>query len=140
VIERKRGLIDWGEVELGRNTDKEFTDRLNQQIRRCSPAAIAIENLSHTLRGTKARRRVQVALVLSLRLGLAARALSTLEVRAAINLNAGTSKHELAERLCDICPELVWQMPRRAIWMKDPRMNVFQAVALAVAATRLGPK
>jgi hypothetical protein len=133
VIERKRGLIDWGETELGRNTDQEFADRLAQLIRYCLPASLAIEECAGTARGARAKQRVKIARSVSRRRGMTVHALSATTVRRGMSLAPDAPKHALADRLCEIYPELLRHKPRFNVWARDPRMNVFYAVALATA-------
>jgi hypothetical protein len=134
VVEPRRGLIDWGEAELGRNVDDEFIERVVWQIRRCLPGMLAIEDWTNSLRGERTRRRTRAAVALAKRLGLATVVLSRMELRNALQLGPDATRHDVADRMCDFHPELTHQKPSRAIWKKDPRMNVFAAVALATAA------
>lgn len=136
VIERGRGLVDWGEAELGRDSDEEFVRRVRLQIERSSPALLALEKTSDTSRGAKAKRRVDAALALATHLCLKSVELSPYEVREGLSVTAGATKHDLVDQLCEMYPELTRQKPVRSIWKRDPRINVFNAVALAVGASR----
>jgi hypothetical protein len=133
VVERTRRLLDWGEAELGRNTDDEFVARVGLEIGRCRPDALVVEDVRGTRRGLKAQRRGRAALSLAARLGVAAAIVSPQELRAALSLSPDATKHAVAGRLCDIYPELAPHAPRQSIWQKDPKMNLFCAVALATA-------
>lgn len=133
VVERTRRLLDWGEAELGRNTDDEFAARVALEIARCRPDALVVEDARGTRRGLKAQRRGRAALSLAERVGVANAIVSSHELRLALALAPDATKHGVASRLCELHPELVPHMPRQSIWQKDPKMNVFCAVALATA-------
>jgi hypothetical protein len=133
VVERTRRLVDWGEAELGRNTDDEFVARVALEIGRCRPDALVVEDARGTRRGLKAQRRGHAALSVAERVGVASAILSLQELRVALALAPDTTKHGIAGRLCELHPELAPHMPRQSIWQKDPKMNVFSAVALATA-------
>jgi hypothetical protein len=43
-------------------------------------------------------------------------------------------KHDVSNRLLKIFPELTRKAPRKRIWQRDPRMILFDAIAMCVAA------
>jgi hypothetical protein len=134
VVERRRGVIDWGQAELDTKNESEFIARIEAHIKRCSPAVLALETQVNTRRGERAVRQIGVTFAVSVRLGVATVALSPAAIRAALSLPSKATKHDVAGRLCEVFPEIAHHKPTKVIWKKDPRMNVFNAVALAATA------
>lgn len=138
MVERGRRLVDWGEAELGRDTDDEFVARVALEIGRCRPDVLVVEDTIDTRRGLKAQGRAHAALSLAERVGIGKAAVSSRELRVALDLAHDATKHDVASRVCELHSELAPHMPRRSIWQKDPKMNVFCAVALATALAMTG--
>src|SRR5690348_8151663 len=61
LVEMRGRLVDWGKVNLGKNTDQEFEARVCQEVRRYAPAVIAVEDAENMRRSEGARRRVHIA-------------------------------------------------------------------------------
>lgn len=134
VLEGRDWLIDWGVAQLGVDTDGEFRNRLHALIARYQPQLVAFEDCSNGRRSQKTQGRIEVGLGLSKYLDLQTILVSPGETRNALDLPQGATKHEVATRVARHFPELVRKTPKRMIWQRDPRMYVFEAVALALAA------
>ena len=136
LLEGKGRLIDWGLARLYSSRDEEFVARLEAMIDRYRPSAIVVEDVSDTRRGERAKRKIEAAVgyarLRDVRPTLASRG----EVRSCLGLNDYATKHEAATRIAEIYPEIKSLLPpKRKPWMsEDERMNVFDAVGLAVSA------
>lgn len=133
VLEGRMRLVDWGVARLGRQTDPEFRRRVAGTIEDVKPNVVVCEDESNPRRGEKARRRAGIAIEAARFLGVLVRRASASDVRSALELGHKASKQEVADRLVLWCPELSWRAPRNRIWQRDPKMNVFEAIALAAA-------
>ena len=137
VLEGRERLVDWGQAKLATDTDDEFRTRAEWFIRQFKPTIVALEDCSNTRRGERTRARIEAALGIAkfsdTRM-LATILLSPAEVRGAVALPPEAAKRELVEKIVEYFPELYRLKPRKRIWQRDPRMYVFEAVALALAA------
>jgi Holliday junction resolvasome RuvABC endonuclease subunit len=135
LIEGKGRLIDWGVARLYSSSGEEFLARVETMIDRYRPSGIVVEDLSSTRRGERAKRRIETAIgyarLREVHPSLASRG----EVRACLGLGTHATKHETATRITEVFPELEMLLPpKRKPWMsEDERMNVFDAVGLALS-------
>ena len=135
VVEGRKRLVDWGQLKLGVNTDEEFRLRLEELIvGPNSPTMMVLEDCSNTRRGERTRSRIETALGAAQSFNLETLLISPAEVRVALQLPTDASKHVLVERVIELFPELLHSKPNRRIWQHDPRMYVFEAVTLCLAA------
>ena len=128
-------LVDWGTMTLGVRSDAEYCARLEELVRQYSPWMVAVEDYSNTRRGQMARARIEVTLECAQFNDVHTTSISPGEARQVLGLPLRASKHHVALRLIELFPELSRKSPRRAIWHRDARMDVFESVALSVAAT-----
>ena len=135
LLEGKGRLIDWGVARLYSNSDEEFVARLDTIIDRYRPSDIVVEDLSHTRRGERAKRRIEAAIGYARLREVHPTLASRGEVRTCLGLGTHATKHEAAIRIVELFPELGMLLPpKRKPWMsEDERMNVFDAVGLAVS-------
>lgn len=133
VMEGGRGLIDWGAAELGEDSDVEFLVRVERKIRRCAPALLVLEDCQRPDRSARALRRTEDTILFALRAGLLTAFFTAGEVNELISLPVTATKHQVAEHLCGVHPELMPHLPVPSLWRRDPRMNIFRAIALAAA-------
>lgn len=134
VLEGRDRLVDWNVAQLGFDTDDEFVRRLHALIEKYRPQLVVLEDCSTGRRGEKTQRRIEAGLGLSKYLDLQTILLSPGEMRTALELPLRASKHDVAARVVHHFPELARKTPKRAIWQRDPRMYLFEAVAHCLAA------
>lgn len=142
VLEGGMRLVDWGVARLGRQNDTEFRRRVAAMIDGSRPSIVVCEDASNSRRGDKARRRVEIAIEAAGFGGVSVKLASTDDVRIALGLGNKASKQEVVDQLVRRFPELRWRAPSNRIWQRDPKMNLFEAVALATAgvtASDTGP-
>ena len=136
ILEGERRLVDWGTAQLGRRDDQEFRARLAMIIESNRPTLLVCEDLAADQRGATARRRVGVAVGFARSLSLKCVVRRPQTIRVALGLDGRASKHDVADRLIELFPELMRLRPRRRIWQRDSRMRLFEAVALCCAGAR----
>lgn len=136
VLEGKHRLADFGQVSLGTGAEMEFCDRVEELLDRFKPNLVVLEDQAAGRRAERARSRVEAALrVVELR-DVRTVLLSPGEVRMALGLSVRASKHEVAAEIATrFRKELTRSIPTKRIWQIDPRIYVFEAVALALAAS-----
>jgi hypothetical protein len=135
VLEGRDRLVDWAVAQLGTDRDDEFSRRLEALIEKYGPQLVVFEDCSTGRRSEKTRRRIEAGIGLSKYLDLQTMLLSPGETRRALDLPLKASKHDVVARVVKHFPELFRKTPNQAIWQRDPRMNLFDAVALCFAAT-----
>ena len=134
VLERKDRLVDWDVAKLGVDTDEEFRDRLQALIEKYQPRLVAFEDCTSGRRSEKTRARIEAGLGLAKYLDLRTTLISPGETRRALDLSLRATKHDVAGCVARHFPELARKTPKQTIWQRDPRMNLFDAVALCFAA------
>lgn len=141
VFEGPKCLVDWGVVRVWAKNDADLLVRAEAIMDRYGPALIVLEDISGTRRGARARKRIDLIARYAESRGVDARFISRADVHAAF-MDFGVTKQEIAVAIAHIFPELERHLPRpRKPWMsEDERMNVFDAVALAMTVLDLpGP-
>jgi len=133
VVQLDHGLIDWGEAELSSNSDEVFVERILAQIYRSLPAAVAVEDVLNTLRERSARRRISLITSYLGERSVELRAVPRTLIVSSLGMNDAATKQQIADQLCIRFPEIAHLRPRTFAWKKDRRMNLFDAIALAVA-------
>jgi hypothetical protein len=135
VLEGTERLVDWGVTRVWAKSDNEFLARLEALIERYSPVCLVVEEAARSRRGVRARRRITLSSRYARSQKLTVSSASWAAVRQAIGEGINT-KHEIASRIASQFPELAVHLPpRRRAWdNEDPRINIFDAVAFAIAA------
>ena len=133
VLEGVR-LVDWGIAKLYSKKDEEFLARVERMIDRYHPSHLALEDHTNSRRREGVQKRVNTALGYGKLRGIRTVLVARAEARSAVGLSDRTTNHELALRIAELFPELATNLPRkRRPWESEAeRMNVFQAVGLAV--------
>lgn len=135
VLEGTARLVDWGVTRVWAESDNEFLARVEAIVQRYSPACLVVEEAGGSRRGTRARRRIALLLRYAKSQEMTATTVSWDTVREAVG-KAGNTKYEIALVIANQFPELVAHLPkpRRAWENEDPRINLFDATAFALAA------
>lgn len=139
VLEGGNRLIDWGVARLYSKNDEEFLVRVDALINRYKPTAIAVEDVAGTSRGERAAKRINDLIGYAAFLDIERALVSRGEVRVILGLPYDATKYEMAQMIAKLFPELEASLPPpRKLWQtEDKRMNVFDAVGLALGATFL---
>lgn len=135
VLEGKERLVDWGVTRVWAESDNEFLARLEALIGKYSPVCLVVEEPGRSKRGARARRRITLSSRFARSQKLSVCAVSWDTVRQTMGDGVST-KHEIASRIARHFPELAAHLPhRRRAWEnEDPRINIFDAAAFAIAA------
>ena len=143
VFESSGLLVEWGTREAfssGRN------DRCVAAVRKLTaeyrPTIIALEDWTAPSSHRRARVRRLLALLRAdaLRRGARVVVIAPAEVRRRHGFDARATKHRIASALATRFPEIAPLLPPpRKPWQNEhPRMSIFSALALAVAAVESG--
>ena len=142
VVEGINTLVAWGDTRVRKDKNVSCMVKVDEAIARYEPQLLVLENpLSKGVRRSpRIRSLVKQIVARARKRNLRTVALSRDEVRHVFFADSKGTKHRLAELLAQYLPEeLAAKLPpERKEWMKeDPRMAMFEAVALAVAFRRL---
>lgn len=134
VLEGKENLIDWGLVHVLLRSDGNILSRVEEILDRCLPDLVVIEDGRCIRRRERARRLIKGIEGVAKRRMLQVVRITRSHVQHI--LRPASTKQEIAEALARTFPELAPRLPRfRKPWMsEDERMNIFDAVSLALAA------
>ena len=135
IIEDPPNLIDWG-VAGCKKRNVDCLKRIEMMIEDYQPTVIVLEDCSRK----DSRRCHAVGIFIRKILKLAGKrkieihTFSWEEVQKTFSKVGATTKQEIATKIASQFPELIPRLPRRREpWMsEDHRMNIFDAVALAV--------
>lgn len=134
VLEAPHELVDYGQRMAARGT-RDLGQKVAALLGAHHPATLVVEDVAATgaLRRTRARREICSLERLATKHGLMVARVPRFAVLE--TFAPGKGKYEVALRLAELFPELTSRLPKkRKVWMpEDPRMNVFDAVALAAA-------
>lgn len=135
VLEGRERLVDWGVTRVWAKSDNEYLARVEAIVQRYSPVCFVLEEGGHSRRGARARRRIALSLRYARSHKLTVISVSWDMVRQAIGEGVNT-KHEIASKIASQFAELAIHLPhRRRAWEnEDPRINIFDAMAFALAA------
>jgi hypothetical protein len=133
-------LVDWGVRRVRSNKNHDSVMKLRLLIQRYKPDIVVLEDVHHrsSRRGSRARRLLGRFAREAHAHGVAVTRVSQEEVQRRLGAHPGRqlTKHRIALVLADKFPELWEHLPRvRKIWMaEDERMNIFDALAMAIVA------
>lgn len=134
VFDGQKSLIDWGVKGVhGAQKNRESLQKMRELLTFYRPDVVVLEDYEG--HGSRRARRIEILINLfaahARGEGIRTSSYSRAEVRACFGL---TAKREIAEAIVREFPELEPRLPPiRRIWMsEDRRMNIFDAVALAI--------
>jgi Holliday junction resolvasome RuvABC endonuclease subunit len=138
VMEGPEELIDWGIKAVKGDKNRESLKRVIQLIERYHPDVIVVEDYQHksSRRSRRVRHLLKAIVAFASRKNLRVRRVSRSAVKKALPQDGSPTKHQIASELAHRFPELVPRLPRvRKPWMsEDPRMSIFDSVALALTS------
>jgi len=137
ILEGPTNPLDWGVSDIRLQVSKRSLTRIKKLIKYYSPDVLVVEDCH----GKKSHRSKRVETLIEDITSYAR--LNRVKVaqysRGTINqvfkeLAGAKNKHQMAERISEFLPVLARQLPpKRKIWeSEDPRMNIFDAVAMAL--------
>ncbi len=137
VMEGPHDLIDWGVKSVRPAKQARCLVGVAAQITFFAPSVIVLEDTSKrgSRRCRRIRRLIEAIRNLAARAGVRTRLVSRRQVRNTFAASGATTKHQIAVAIAEQLPELADRLPPyRTSWMsEDYRMNIFDAVALALA-------
>jgi hypothetical protein len=135
VLEAPAFLVNWGSR---RATSSNFLQKADDLFSRYTPDVLVLEDLADkgARRRKRARREIGSIERRALKRGVRVEHISRVGVLD--TFAPGKSKYEVAARLAEIFPVLANRLPRkRKTWTpEEARANVFDALAIAVAAVK----
>lgn len=135
VLEVPHNLVDWGIVQA---EGEVCLRRLEGLLARYTPECFVLEDYtaSECRRAQSTKDFLWSVEMIALLRGMGALRIARKAVRERF-APYGTSKQAIAKALADFFPELRPRLPRaRRPWMsEDVRMNIFDALSLALAST-----
>jgi Holliday junction resolvasome RuvABC endonuclease subunit len=141
VMENEKTLVEYGKRRITGDRHKASLKGIEKLIARSQPDCLVLQDVNNT-KGTYRVDRIkklhQAIVKFAKEHKLPVKILSGWEVRAALLGNEKGTKYELAEFLAGRFPdELSSRLPpKRKAWMNaDARMDIFDAVGLAVAVS-----
>jgi hypothetical protein len=131
LLDAKRGLLDWGAIELLADDDKAFIKRVQSLIERGRPTTIVLENVYLANGRENSHKRFGMVLRLAAERHIGICQVSRKVVRRVLGVVAKT---EIARMLARGYPELERRIPPdRARWgSEDKRAHIFDALSFAV--------
>ena len=138
VLEGEEKLVDWGVKRVSEDKNRQSLLRVAELIAYYLPAKLVVEDCSTKgcRRSARIRALIQQVKTLADQRKLAVRSFSRLKVKALLCPGGPCTKHDIAEFLTNGFPEELDSRlpPKRRPWMsEDGRMDIFDAVSLALA-------
>lgn len=135
VLEGASRLIDWGVAKIWAKSDREFLARVEAIVDRYGPTVLVAENADESRRGARAQRRIGLLTRYAKSQGMVMRSVSRSTVRQSFG-NSRATKQEIATEIARWFPELAPYLPapRRPWESEDQRINIFDALAFAIAS------
>lgn len=135
VFEGPLGPVDWGVKEVRGDKNRQSLERIRELIEWFRPDAIVLEHCggSGSHRSDRVKCLVQGLKRLARRYDITIQSYSRAQMRAYFSRVGAVTKYEIAKAVAGQLPELEpWLPPPRKLWMsEDPRLSIFDAVALA---------
>lgn len=136
MFEKPDSLIDWGLTDIRINVSKRSFQRIRQLIEFYRPSRIVLEDVkkSSAHRSNNLKQLSEEIKLLARNKEIQVTSYSAKTIQEVFSKFKCQNKHERAKAICEWLPQLSSRIPpKRAIWMsEDPRINLFDAVSLAL--------
>lgn len=138
VLEEPLRLVDWGLVHVGAQKNRESFRRFEDLVQLYAPDVLVVEDCADP--GCRRRERARALIAEIMEYGsffdLEVRRIAWQRVRESVGMSPDATKEEVAANVAATFPELAHRLPpHRKLWMsEDPRMSLFDALALAICA------
>lgn len=136
-------IVNWGTTkpEPREDTSHWSVKRLKSLISQWKPDAVVFEDslAEDSLRGPRLRRLTKQMMTAAEKRGLIVKSISRTKLADSVTGNESATKYEIAETILKQFPNelTAWLPPKRKAWMREnPKLRVFDAVALALCGTR----
>ena len=145
VLEGQETLVDWGVKSVKKEKNTRCVAKVEELIAHYQPGLIVLEDSSvkDARRAIRMQALTQQIIAMASNRKLSVALISRQQVRRIFVSDGEGTKHAIAEILAARFPEeLGFRLPpERRPWMsEDYRMNIFDAVALAIASRLLRTK
>jgi hypothetical protein len=138
IFEYPSLLMDWGVAHVGREKNKDSLKRFEYLVDWFQPQAVVVEDCMDPGCRRRARTRALIAEIMdfSAFFDLTIFTVPWRRVRELVGGDLRATKEDVATAVARRFPEIADRLPpHRKLWMpEDVRMNIFDAVALALAA------
>lgn len=136
LFEKPDSLIDWGLTDIRVNVPRRSIKRIRQLVEFYQPSRIVLEDIKKGSpnRTTKIKQLAEDIHFLAKENGLKVSSYTPKTIQDIFSQFKCHNKHERANAICEWLPQLSSRIPpKRAVWMsEDPRINLFDAVSLAL--------
>jgi Holliday junction resolvasome RuvABC endonuclease subunit len=141
VMEGQEILVDWGVKAVKRGKNARCVALVEEFIDLYQPEVLAIEDLSgkNTRHSNRIRLLGQQIVAVASKRKIRAETYSRMEVNREVAMDERATKHARASQLAERFPEELGHRlpPKRRAWdSQDYRMDIFDALALALIAGR----
>ena len=143
ILDAKGRLVDWGFRRVRGDKAAESMSRIMDLLEWYAPEILVHEDCDATTSRRAPRIRALAREVRRMAKAVEVRVMSVSwqHVRAVFGRSARATKDQIAARVAHLYPIMSRHLPpKRKIWMsEDERMNMFDAVALALTARAVAP-
>ena len=144
VMEGPQRLVDWGVKTVRPMSQLRCLAAVAAEIKFSRPSAIVLEDprKRRSRRSPRVRRFIGAIRVVAAKAHVRTRLVSRREIQTAFGPSGSLTKYQICAAVAVRLPELAGRLPRpRKPWMsEDYRMNIFDAVALALTLFDLREK
>lgn len=144
VLDQDQHLVDWGVKRvLGKDKNRPSLAKSEQLMAHYLPSQLVMWKCAGTRRADRIKSLSAEIVTVADRRGIKVSLFSRQQVKSAFGLSEATTKHELAKAVVRLFPEELSQRlpPKRKLWMsEDVRLDIFDAVALAVKRSLVGKR
>lgn len=136
ILEGPQSLLEWGIKEVRGKKNAGALKHVAELIQYYKPDVIVMEDCAdrYCRRGARVRKLIQDISKVATGKRIKVRCLAARKVRGALSGSPAATKQTIATTIAQQFPELASRLPPlRKPWMsEDPRMGIFDAVALAL--------
>jgi Holliday junction resolvasome RuvABC endonuclease subunit len=137
VLEGQETLVDWGVKTVQGDKNVQSLAKVEELLVLYQPGVLVLEDASakNSRRSTRIRKLCQQIIKLAVARKVSVKVFSRDRVMKIFITDGQGTKHSLAEIIAKRFPEELGSRlpPKRKLWMsEDSRMNIFDAVALAL--------
>lgn len=145
VVEGQETLVDWGVKSVQGDKNTECIAKVKEMIAHYQPGVLVLEDASakDSRRSLRIRGLTKKIIALASSRNVTRVLFSREQIKNVFFPDGEGTKHALAERIANRFPEeLGFRLPpKRQPWMsEDYRMNIFEAISLAVSFGRVKRK
>jgi len=138
ILDGKRRLVDWGLRRVTGDKGAESMTRIMDLLEWYAPELLVLEDCDAptSRRAPRIRALAREVSRMAKAVGVGVTSVSWQQVREVFGRSARATKEQIAARVAQLYPIMSRHLPpKRKIWMsEDERMNMFDAIALAITA------